>query len=398
MISNQPPHSNAPWTIGYCTNVHAGTDLESIRDNLLRYAVPIRSLAQRERLPVGLWLPAEAAAQLCQEGEAERFADWLAEQRLEAYTLNGFPYDNFHQRIVKHRVYEPAWWSDQRREYTMQLATVLDRLLPAGRNGSISTLPIGWPGEAADAAAIDRAGENLRRVADHLHDIEQQSGRRIVLAIEPEPGCVLDRSSDVVAFFDRHLPNHPHRRYLTVCHDVCHSAVMFEDQQAALRAYAAAGLTVGKLQVSSAVEARWTIMSRGRRREAFAQLAQFAEDRYLHQTGRRDSQGGFELAEDLPPLIAAGPEAVGDEDWRVHFHVPIFLESFGNLGTTREAILECVRFLGSEDAPTFTGDVEVETYAWTVLPETMRRRGLAEDIAAELTWLRERLAQLSMIS
>lgn len=386
----------SPWTIGYCTNVHAGTDLESIRSNLEAYAVPIRNQTQRDLLPVGLWLPAQAARQLCQAGEADRFADWLCERQLQAYTLNGFPYDNFHQPVVKHRVYEPAWWTDERRDYTIQLADVLDALLPSGRDGSISTLPIGWPTAAADESALQRGGENLRAVADHLHTIEQRSGRKIVVAIEPEPGCLLDRAEDLIGFFDQHLPNQPHRRYLTVCHDVCHSAVMFEDQAEALAAYAAAGLTVGKIQVSSAVEIRWSIMSEGRRREALEQLSQFAEDRYLHQTGCLSSDGSFRLVEDLPMIVRQDADEITDDCWRVHFHVPIFLEAFGNLSTTREQILDCLRFMKSEDAPAFSGDLEVETYAWTVLPEAMRRRGLSEDIAAELTWLQQNLARLAM--
>jgi len=385
---------NAPrWTIGYCTNVHAGTDIESIRANLDAYAVPVRESLQTASLGVGLWLPAEAARQLSEGDQVSRFADWLRHRSLQAYTINGFPYDNFHQPVVKHRVYEPAWWTEQRKDYTITLANLLAELLPAGRGGSISTLPIGWPGPTADELGLQLAGQNLRSVADHLHDIEQRTGHRIVVAIEPEPGCVLDRAADVIEFFEQHIPNQTHRRYLTVCHDVCHSAVMFEDQVETLQAYAAAGLTIGKVQVSSAVEVRWAIMSTGRRREALEQLSQFAEDRYLHQTGRQRTDGSFVLTEDLPQIIAVDPAKIDDDTWRVHFHVPIFLSSFGNLSTTRDQILECLRYLRSPEAPAFTGDVEVETYAWSVLPEAMRRRGLAEDIAAEMTWLNAELAR-----
>jgi ABC-type uncharacterized transport system YnjBCD ATPase subunit len=40
----------------------------------------------------------------------------------------------------------------------------------------------------------------------------------------------------------------------------------------------------------------------------------------------------------------------------------------------------------------FSGHLEVETYAWTVLPAEMRQHGLAEDIAAELRWLIDQLS------
>lgn len=380
-----------PWTLGYCTNVHAGTDLESIQQNLKRYAVPARIILHGQPLGVGLWLPAEAARQLQQTGQAERFADWLAQQSLRPYTINGFPYDNFHQDVVKHAVYEPAWWEDARRDYTLTLADVLDRLLPAGQVGSISTLPLGWRSRDVTEAHWRRAAENLHAVADGLHRLEQERGRRIVLAIEPEPGCLLDRAGDVIDFFDRYLHPQTHRRYLTVCHDVCHSAVMFEEQTDVLRRYAAAGLTLGKVQISNAIEVAWGRMSDGRRREAMNQLKEFAEDRYLHQTGRQTEP--FQLAEDLPLLVDQDPCRIADQAWRVHFHVPIFLTAIQNLDTTRDAIEECLHRLSDAEAPTFTGHLEVETYAWSVLPESMRRRGLAEDIAAEMTWLKQTIAQ-----
>ena len=43
------------------------------------------------------------------------------------------------------------------------------------------------------------------------------------------------------------------RRHIRVCHDICHAAVMFEDQEEVLRKYAAAGIQVGKIQVSAAL-------------------------------------------------------------------------------------------------------------------------------------------------
>lgn len=384
---------NSTWTLGYCTNVHAGTDLESIRGNLDRFAVPVRSSVFGEQpMGVGLWIPAEASHSLVAGDTAAQFADWLGQRKLTPYTINGFPYDNFHQPVVKHRVYKPAWWDPARLEYTQALATILAALLPADQTGSISTLPLGWPDAQGGAAAIELAGVHLRQLADHLKSIEKSTDRRILVAIEPEPGCVIDRAEDLVAFFEKQLPDAKHRRYLSVCHDICHSAVMFEDQKEVLDQYAAAGITVGKVQVSNAIEINWSYMAAGRRGEAMEQLASFAEDRYLHQTGRRDESGGFSLAEDLPQIIQDDASTLTDTVWRVHFHVPIFLERFGHLSTTRETIDRCLAVLASGDGPEFTGHTEVETYAWSVLPEAMRKRGLVEDIAHEMQWLNSLLA------
>jgi sugar phosphate isomerase/epimerase len=386
-------------TIGYCTNVHAGTDLESIRDNLERYAVSARIACGMDDLGVGLWLPAQAAREL--SGKADDFAAFLRERRLRPYTINGFPYDNFHQDVVKRRVYQPTWWQRERLEYTKQLADILVRLLPPDEAvGSISTLPIGWPSEGDRASDLEQAAANLREMADYLRNIESDSGRRIVLAIEPEPGCILDTADDVIAWFERHLPEENHRNYLTVCHDICHSAVMMEPQGHVLQRYADASIGIGKVQVSSAIVADWQSMSKGRQQEALQQLQQFAEDRYLHQTGQRLPGGEFRLAEDLPELLevnslstAQDQDPVGDaEKWVVHFHVPIFLERFGHLSTSQRDVTECLRALMHESSRNrFTGHLEIETYAWSVLPPSMRKRGLAEDIAQEVTWLRRAL-------
>lgn len=390
------------YTIGYCTNVHAGVDLPAIRANLDRYSAAIRLALGQDALGVGLWIPAEAAGQLSRPGESQKFSEFLVDRRLQPFTVNGFPYDNFHQDVVKHRVYSPTWWHPQRLNYTVQLAEILAQLLPAEvAVGSISTLPIGWPSEIRQGAELSQAGQNLRQLAVDLARIESETGKRIVVAIEPEPGCILDTTDDVIAFFDQHLPQPAQRRYLTVCHDICHSAVMMEPQAEVLTRLADHGIGIGKVQVSSAIVADWSAMANPRRREAIEQLSAFAEDRYLHQTGRRDESGEFHLAEDLPELIhgidPAGDPVHGDQTWVVHFHVPIFLERFGHLATSQTEVLQCLRTLSLDRESKnpridFTGHLEIETYAWSVLPESMRQHGLAEDVANEFRWLKRMVA------
>src|SRR5262249_55954653 len=130
---------------GYCTNVHAGADLEQTQANLERYARAIkRRVSPNARMGVGLWLAASAARKLVGEGQLGAFAAWLAEAGLVPFTLNGFPFGDFHQAVVKHRVYEPTWFNPARTEYTRNLIAILHGLLPPGMEGSISTLPIAW--------------------------------------------------------------------------------------------------------------------------------------------------------------------------------------------------------------------------------------------------------------
>ena len=136
-----------PHTIlGYCTNVHAGPTYAQTLANLQAYSVPIRQLfCPDQAMGVGLWLAHEAATQILNGDKVVEFTDWLHERELIAFTLNGFPFGNFHEAHVKHKVYHPEWCDQSRLDYTKQLADILMHLLGAGeKEGSISTLPIGW--------------------------------------------------------------------------------------------------------------------------------------------------------------------------------------------------------------------------------------------------------------
>ena len=377
--------------IGYCTNVHAGADLETTRANLQQHAIEVkRQFTPDAPLGVGLWLSAQTARNLREEGQIEEFAAWLAEAGLAPFTLNGFPYGDFHQSVVKHEVYKPTWRQQARAEYTLDLVEILDALLPAGMDGSISTLPLQWGTPRPDADQLSAAAANLRAVAGRLARLQEESGRLIHICLEPEPGCVMDRADDVVRFFEDQLlaegDEATIRRHIRVCHDVCHSAVMFEEQADAFRKLKAAGIHVGKVQVSSAVVLPFDEIAPQQRADAVDQLRSFAEDRYLHQTVVRSSPADEPaFFEDLPKALDT-VESPGDltGQWRVHFHVPVYLERFGLLQTSRPQILECLE-IATREMPDLT-HFEVETYAWGVLPGELRQASLSDGIAKELQW------------
>lgn len=374
---------------GYCTNVHAGADLPRTRANLERHALDVkRQVSPGEPMGLGLWLTAAAARQMRAESEVDAFADWLAGVGLVPFTFNGFPYGDFHQPVVKHKVYLPTWAEAERLDYTLDLVAIQDRLLPPGREGSISTLPIAWGRPMPADDLLRRAAANLVRLAQALARLEGERGRLIYVCFEPEPGCVLQRKSDLLWFFREHVWPQGNedvlRRYLRVCHDVCHSVVMFEPQEEVLATYAAAGLLVGKVQVSSAVKVDFASLEPPQREEAIAQLRGFAEDRYLHQTCVREPGEAPLFHEDLPELLrsVADPRSLVSE-WRIHFHVPIYLERFGRLQSSRSDIVECLAACAKHSAVTH---FEVETYAWGVLPPELRKANLADGIAEEMCW------------
>ncbi|MCA9309631.1 MAG: metabolite traffic protein EboE [Phycisphaerales bacterium] len=371
--------------LGYCTNVHAGATLDATLANLRRYAAPIRAAVSPDApMGIGLWLSDESSRDAT--GRLHELREVLHELGLVTFTLNGFPFGDFHQSVVKTAVYQPTWLRPERVAYTRRLAHILAAIMPDDTEGSISTLPLAWGGTPFSVDDSRRAWAHLASVVETLAQIEQDTGRCIHLDIEPEPGCVLGSHADAHAWLERHLPSGAPgdlvRRHLRVCHDICHAAIMFEQQAEVVRHYHDIGIRIGKVQVSSAIRAQISPA-------AAAQFRTFCEDRYQHQTTCRRADGGHTFEADLPDMLrrlkAGDPDAAGE--WRVHFHVPIGLERFGELETTRSLIPECIDLLRHE-----VDHWEVETYAWSVLPPQLQADSLVEGIAAELRWLLEVLA------
>ncbi len=416
------PHKFNPL-VGYCMNVHPATNLESVLTNLKGSAAGIRNelvgdgtMNSDASLGVGLWLSQPVVDELQDESKLDQLRQTLQELQLQPFTFNGFPQHNFHQAIVKHNVYIPTWAEESRLSYTQRLARIMTCLIGENEVGTISTLPIGWP-SSNDRDVLSRAALHLHQLARYLDELYKTTGRKILVAVEPEPGCILGDSSQARKFFLRYLLDDKdadlHREYLTICHDVCHAAVMREDQKLQIQAYRDCGIRIGKVQVSSAIHVNWDTMKPEERADAFQQVSSFAEDRYLHQTTVRTGPvGSVRFVEDLQILIAETLEPsrlVGN--WTIHFHVPIHVESFGRLHTTQDDIAATIEGLAT--APTtptsngmpskpvdykklvtmddmndqFTGHFEIETYAWSVIPQAFRRASLVEDISNEFRYL-----------
>ncbi len=366
--------------------------METLSANLGRYGLAVKERFSPDHpMGIGLWIAAPAARKLQDPDQLQQLRQWLAEHDLVPFTLNGFPFGDFHERVVKQRVYHPTWFETERLRYTLDLIAILHAILPPGMEGSISTLPIAWRAPSPTDEQLQVAVEQLVEVAQRLARLEEETGRLIYVCLEAEPGCYLQCCWDMVQFFQTYFGDDGHRRrwrrYIRVCHDVCHSAVMFEDQAEVLQQYALRAIGVGKVQVSSAVQAEFQPGDREQNRVLAEQLASFAEDRYLHQaTLKRGIGEEVEFFDDLSEALAA---ARTNDDyfrgtWRVHFHVPIYLEQFGAIGTTRHHIGRCLQALESYGNLTH---FEVETYAWGVLPAALQHPELADGIAQEMQWL-----------
>jgi sugar phosphate isomerase/epimerase len=383
--------------LSYCTNVHPGRTVAEIEQGLDRYTV---NVAARFGAPLaaGLWLAAPVVTELLHtDSGCRRFAAGLAERGLTCHTLNAFPFGDFHSPRVKEHVYRPSWAERQRLEFTVSAAQILVQLLPTGVEGSISTLPLGYPGIDSSPDFLHDCAQNLVDAAVRLHRLEEEFGRTIRLAIEPEPCCWLDETPSAIDFFtsrlwplaaERGLLD-PVRRHVGLCLDVCHQAVAFEDIRQSVAQIDRAGIRINKIHITCAIELENPAANLDGRRA----LARYVEPRYLHQTKARLADGRVLVVFDLDQALALDPppEFLQAERWRVHFHVPVDAERLGPLKTTRadlRSALEAVKSLP------YAPHLEVETYTWEVLPDRPAV-DLVDGLTRELTATQSLLGELS---
>jgi sugar phosphate isomerase/epimerase len=385
----------------YCTNIHAGETWDQVRANVETHVLEVKRRVCPDRpFGVGLRLGGAAARELAQPEALAAFRELLAREGLYVFTINAFPYGPFHGAVLKEQVYRPDWLEDERLVYSDLVAGLLEQLLPPGVAGSVSTVPGCFRARGQADGAPARIGEQVARHAGTLWKIEQGGGARIGLALEPEPECLFETTGGGVAFLQDHVfsatgraafaqatgiaPGRAEealRRHVGLCLDACHAAVEFEDPAAAVATPRAAGVRIFKLQVSAGL--RVPHPDSGRRRA----LEPFAEGVYLHQVVMKRPTGLHRVL-DLPIALEQTRTEDPGEEWRIHFHVPIFRESLGPFASTQTFLAE---LLAIQARAPFTEHLEVETYTWDVLPSEHRGEPVADAVARELRWA---LAQL----
>jgi sugar phosphate isomerase/epimerase len=388
----------------YCTNIHPGETWPEVRGNLHRFLPMVkRQVSPNQDFGVGLRLSAAAADALRAPDALAEFKDFLTANNLYVFTINGFPYGPFHGVRVKEEVYQPDWQDEARLRYTDLLADLLADLLPADPSleGSVSTVPGGFKPLGANPTAVERVAAMMVRHAAHLVQLRERTGRVIALALEPEPCCLLETIEETIVFFQSHLfspksarelgaltglgiaaAEEALRLHLGVCYDLCHAAVEFEDPAASLRRLRDAGIRIAKLQITAGLRLAGVTAANA------DVLRPFNDAVYLHQVVQRNAAGLTRFV-DLPQAfehLAGGGDA---GEWRVHFHVPIFIEDLGAFTSTQSFVRE---FLELHRAQPVSQHLEVETYTWDVLPERYRREGVVAGVVNELEWVKRQLA------
>ncbi len=386
----------------YCSNIHPSRGWKEILGNLERYAVALKMrLAPDVPFGLGLRLSSDESHEALEGDRLGALRALLDERRLYLFTLNGFPYGAFHGERIKERVFAPDWSDPARLDYTLRLIRILAALLPEGVEGSISTLPLSYKRWIADGGdpRWDRIIDHLVEVAAALVLVRRTTGREIHLDLEPEPDGLIERCDEVVAFFEQRLlpiggsrladrlgiargQAEAHLRdRIQICFDTAHLSVAFEEMDRAVDRLIRAGIRIGKVQISNALEVALTDRG-GERDELLDALRPFADATYLHQVIGRDRQGRLSRYPDLGEALRHLKQAA-EGRWRIHFHLPLFMNGTEPLSSTREDTQTLLRRLRREP---FTQHLEIETYTQSVLPSNLKM-DLTTSIEREYRWV-----------
>jgi hypothetical protein len=386
------------FDLTYCTNIHAAEGWPQVFENLKRYAPQLRNRLHPEgHFGLGLRLANNEAVELLAESNLEDLTHFLRDSGLYVALINGFPYGWFHERRLKDQVFAPDWHTEERVSYTLRLIEILSRLLPEELDGGISTCPLSYKRwKDPSRPDWDLLVQNIVRTAARMFESKQRDGQDIHLDIEPEPDGLLETTGEFIQFFERLLragapllaksaqlsgaqAEEALRHHIAFCYDLCHSTVEYEESRTVIDGLRNAGIRIGRVQVSSAVKVAVPSQSAARERVS-EHLSALVDPVYLHQI-----IGDSERYPDLPEALAEIKDARSSE-WRIHYHVPLFMASYGELGSTQTEVRNALAELRADEVT----HLEIETYTWGVLPSHLRL-DIVDSIEREYRWV---LAQL----
>jgi sugar phosphate isomerase/epimerase len=364
--------------LGYCATMHPAADLDALVAGLDGCASSVRSALDVPVLGVGLWFPHGLADRLANSpASLSKVRRALHRNRLEVVTLNGISHTG---GLTGTSLYCPDWTDPERLRYTLDLIDVLAELLPDDASyGSISTVPLGW--RVPWSKARNRAArEAFDRVEQHLARTEARTGRRIRIAVETEPGCVLEMVGQAAAWLDRYSSPYGGTSRIGLGLDTCHLAVQFEDPAESFELLWRAGVDVVKAQLSVAPTLVDPSDASGR-----YVLGQLGVPRYLRQVREWGGPGVDDVAQ--ASLLS------GHAAWRMHAHLAAHFAPPAPLSVTTGVLDDCLARLVGGGHP-LTHHLESEVYVWPRVPKS--QQALVKRISKELSWLRDRLAALGL--
>ena len=270
----------------------------------------------------------------CSRGDRlDELRTWLDGRGLYVFTMNGFPHGTFHGAPVKAEVHAPDWRSDERVAYTLRLVEILAALRAGGgATGRISTSPLSYGRGSATTGGVGalharnvrprrrRRSSGSARSAACTRARARAGGRRArwptstdLIALVARRGSTASTSRSASTRATRRSPT----RSPTRC-----STRSTRRASGSARSRSSAALRVPPAT------------PRGARAAAVRRPD-------LPAPGHRAQRdGSLHSWPDLPEALDGSSTAA--QEWRMHFHVPIFVERYGALGSTQDHLREVI--------------------------------------------------------
>ena len=380
--------------LAYCTNIHRGEGWNETFHGLNEYTLKVKEkVSQSDPFAIGLRLGYKAALELSETGSRnlDEFIKWLDYNNCYIFSINGFPYGQFHGSRVKEQVYSPDWTFDSRVEYTNLLFDILAEILPSGMSGSVSTLPGSFKEFIQDDTQQGNVIiENLARCGKHINDLIEKTGKDLHLGLEPEPLGWFENTPETLSFFKRFRNIHGDEfdNVIGVNYDTCHLAIEYENAKESLLLLKNNNIKISKIHLSSALKLKPN-------QQTVDSLKEYQDDVYLHQVIAKLQNGELIRFKDLPDAIENFLKGnCNDDEWRVHFHIPLHASPDSLFDDTRDHIKDTLSVLSSD--PEMCKHLEMETYTWEVLPNSMQSNSVVDQLSLEYDWTLNSLRELKL--
>ncbi len=366
-------------------NVHPASNYNDLISNLEKFAIPIANKVKSSGvMGVELHLNHIVAEEVLLR--IDEFKAWLENSKLQIFSINNYPLIDFHQKIVKDKVYLPNWAHDERVHSTITCAKILSFILKEGQSASISTLAGAYRFHP-EFTKTSLICENYLKAFTAIHELNKKKSIKITLALEPEPDTTLDTIESVLTFFEQDLSNCAKQQKISMSDvksviglnlDACHASVLFEKPEQLLVILLEKGINTFKFHITNA-----PVLQPPYTPEKITSFRKLNEPKYLHQTFARKNNKIFRFKD-----LAEFPFERCNEfdEVRTHYHVPLQLKDFSNLKTTNEEVVELLK--ASAKLPGNHNFVS-ETYTWPQHLESIDAKyfNLIDGIAQEVEWL-----------
>ncbi len=240
--------------LSYSTGINTGVTWSDVFEEL-NFRVPEikQCVRKHDSFGLGLQLSTQAVSELAKPFAFAELREFLSKNQCYVHTLKGFNTDLYN------------WKDPKQLSYHNNLASLFSQIMPPQIIGSLSTVPGAPKAFVSNMADIQQITHHWVSHAEHLIRLERQTGKQIVLAIQPEAMSFLETTQECADFFNTNLFSENSyaqlskqldvdletaedllRTHLTICIDISDTSSGWASFKDCISALDSLGISVGK--------------------------------------------------------------------------------------------------------------------------------------------------------